>query len=154
MTSTAKIAYSDLPDFTQGYIEALFFCNSASGVSSDEWWERENQEALTAGTNDGCLPDDVGFDDLSKDALNRIVRDICNFSNQAHDLIAKACTGVGYDLRQAGRDFFYTRCGHGVGFWDRNLGEVGDQLSKLASGFGDVFPSYNRDANGECVDLD
>lgn len=31
----------------------------------------------------------------------------------------------------AGHDLWLTRCGHGVGFWDRGLGELGDQLTAL-----------------------
>lgn len=38
----------------------------------------------------------------------------------------------------AGHDFWLTRCGHGVGFWDRGLGELGDQLTALCKGHGDV----------------
>lgn len=33
------------------------------------------------------------------------------------------------DASQAGHDFFLTRNGHGAGFWDRGLGDVGDRLS-------------------------
>lgn len=36
---------------------------------------------------------------------------------------------------QAGNDFWLTRNGHGAGFWDRGLGDAGDQLSSLAEGF-------------------
>ena len=38
---------------------------------------------------------------------------------------------------QAGHDFALTRNGHGAGFWDRGLGEVGDKLSKLAESYGE-----------------
>lgn len=31
---------------------------------------------------------------------------------------------------QIGHDFWLTRNGHGVGFWDRDLGELGDQLTE------------------------
>jgi len=37
----------------------------------------------------------------------------------------------------AGHDFALTRNGHGAGFWDRGLGEVGDKLSKLAGSYGE-----------------
>ena len=39
-------------------------------------------------------------------------------------------------MEQAGRDFWFTRCGHGVGFWDRGLGATGDELSEIARKFG------------------
>lgn len=37
---------------------------------------------------------------------------------------------------QCGHDFWLTRNGHGVGFWDRGLGERGDRLSAIARPFG------------------
>jgi len=37
----------------------------------------------------------------------------------------------------AGHDFWLTRNGHGVGFWDRGLGELGDRLSAAAEAFGE-----------------
>lgn len=38
----------------------------------------------------------------------------------------------------AGHDFWLTRCGHGVGFWDRGLGELGERLSDAARAYGSV----------------
>jgi hypothetical protein len=35
-----------------------------------------------------------------------------------------------------GHDLFLTRNGHGTGFWDRGLGELGDRLSKAAKVYG------------------
>ncbi len=36
------------------------------------------------------------------------------------------------EQQKSRQDFWYTRNGHGVGFWDRGLGKVGDDLSTLA----------------------
>ena len=33
---------------------------------------------------------------------------------------------------QLGVDYWFTRCGHGCGFWDRGMGELGDRLTDLA----------------------
>ena len=38
----------------------------------------------------------------------------------------------------AGHDFWLTRCGHGVGFWDRGIGELGVELSTICESFGNV----------------
>lgn len=38
----------------------------------------------------------------------------------------------------AGHDFWLTRCGHGAGFWDRGLGDVGERLSDAAQACGNV----------------
>lgn len=37
-----------------------------------------------------------------------------------------------YTYEQAGHDFALTRNGHGVGYWDRDLGTVGDELTEYA----------------------
>lgn len=38
----------------------------------------------------------------------------------------------------AGHDFGLTRNGHGVGFWDRGLGELGKRLTDASKAFGTV----------------
>jgi hypothetical protein len=37
-----------------------------------------------------------------------------------------------YDEEQLGHDYWLTRNHHGVGFWDRDLGDLGDRLTDLA----------------------
>ena len=39
---------------------------------------------------------------------------------------------------QIGHDLWLTRNGHGAGFWDRGLGEAGDELTKSASALGET----------------
>ena len=41
------------------------------------------------------------------------------------------------DAELAGHDFWLTRNHHGVGFWDRGLGEQGDTLTDAAHQFGE-----------------
>lgn len=45
----------------------------------------------------------------------------------------------GYDVWEcAGHDFWLTRNGHGTGFWDRGLGELGERLTEASDTFGTV----------------
>lgn len=44
-----------------------------------------------------------------------------------------------YDWEQLGHDLWLTRNGHGVGFWDRGLGELGSDLTKAASAMGEQW---------------
>lgn len=39
---------------------------------------------------------------------------------------------------KSGHDFWLTRNGHGAGYWDRGLGEVGDKLTEAAKTFGEA----------------
>lgn len=44
-----------------------------------------------------------------------------------------------YDVEECfGHDFFLTRNHHGAGFWDRNLGDLGDRLTAAARKFGET----------------
>lgn len=45
----------------------------------------------------------------------------------------------GYDRNELfGHDFYLTREGHGAGFWDRGLGELGDYLTSIAKSYGEA----------------
>jgi hypothetical protein len=44
----------------------------------------------------------------------------------------------GLDPMQIGHDLWLTRNGHGVGFWDRGLGDRGDTLSEICRAMGEV----------------
>lgn len=46
------------------------------------------------------------------------------------------------DPGQIGHDFILTRNGHGTGFWDRGLDEIGDRLTKWAKTFGSIESLY------------
>lgn len=128
------IDFCDLDAFTRGYIEALFFTSECSQVDTEEFLSAEHQADMEAGRADGVLPCDVGFADLAPDSLARIIADCAAFqADNAADLECAYAARSGlveeYDAEQAGRDFWFTRNGHGVGFWDRGLGDIGDRLS-------------------------
>lgn len=160
--------WNDLDSFTQGYIEAVLFTNVASGISMVEWNDPENQEAIREGQADGDIPEDSGFGDIYPDSLATAMEECAEFQAKAADLLAEAyghtfparTIGDGslpdshrpaydYDEAGAGRDFWFTRCGHGVGFWDRDLpGEVGDKLTAIAESFGNRDASFGEAADG------
>ena len=138
-----------LDDFTQGYIQALFFTEESPGVSTEEW------EAGCEQGNLGSLPGDVGFLDLAPEALQAIIADCKAFQEVNAALLAEAYDRPGYDEERAGMDFWYTRNGHGVGYWDRKeleAGDLGDRLSercgwrnKTKPYFGEVYACFGDD---------
>lgn len=141
--------FQTLPAIVRGYIEAMFWTETcASQYTIANWQDPETQEAVTEGQADGNVPSDAGFDDLHPDALADIITACEAFEKEAGDLIAAAvgkgdyskCDARGYAHGEAvGHDFWLTRNGHGVGFWDRNLGDEGDALSKIARKFGEAY---------------
>lgn len=75
--------------------------------------------------------------------LAQMYQDCANFQKENAAELEEAYNdwrrgGVAYNEERAGHDFWLTRCGHGAGFWDRGLGEVGERLSKAARAYGTI----------------
>lgn len=124
-TAEGAKAFAALDYFTQGYVEAMFFTN-------------------TGDPDDGDLQN-ATFVELAPETLASILADCAKFQEVSSTLLDKAyalgesdpnceysATDVCEAQRQAGRDFWFTRNGHGVGFWSRNMGDVGDALAESA----------------------
>ena len=98
--------YQALDDFTKGYIEAMFFAD----MPEDEEWSV-------------CQ--------IHSSAFVKISADCAGFQNMNKITLARAYE-KNYTPTNAGQDFWLTRQGHGVGFWDRGLGQVGEVLASAA----------------------
>jgi len=73
----------------------------------------------------------ASISDLSNKAKLSSLKDIEKFIDKAGMLLN------GIEASQVGHDLWLTRNGHGTGFWDRGLGEVGENLSDIARGMGE-----------------
>lgn len=120
----------NLDDFTRGYIECALWAETCH-YEEDQTDDRSFQ--------------DHGYDetDLAPESFAKIIEDCTDFqeANAAdlelycqeyqsrHDYTSEAC---------AGHDFWLTRNGHGAGFWDRGLGELGERLTRAAKVYGSV----------------
>lgn len=106
--------YTDLSDFTRGYVDAIFFteCHCDNEDLEDKTFEDFAPETITK-----IVEDCAGFELLNSTPLD-----------YAYEYQPK------YTKEQAGIDFWLTRNGHGAGYWDRGLGNIGDKLSD-ACGF-------------------
>lgn len=128
-TDKAFLAWGDVDDLAQGYITAMFF------TAGDE-----------PGTFDGQL---CGFEDLDPGTLSAILADCAAFQATCAPALAAAQEVPGYGPGEergprgddtweamAGRDFWYTRNGHGCGFWDGDWPEPSaSYLDQAARGF-------------------
>lgn len=89
--------------------------------------------ALWSSTDDDGEPLDTNYNegDLTEGTKAALEVDCAQFVLMcAKDLEALA-------PEQAGHDFWLTRNRHGVGFWDRGLGDLGERLTKAAHAFGE-----------------
>ncbi len=166
------LEWDQLAAFTQGYVEALLFTETIDSVSMVEWTDPENQDDIQEGRVSGTIPGDSGWGDIHPDTFDQIQRDCMEFERQAFDLLIEAHK-LGYDRELAGRDFWFTRNGHGVGFWDRKVLEdrtawaangsplvgepgwdqymidrensLGRRLTAIAKGFGETWAGFEPD---------
>lgn len=74
----------------------------------------------------------------SPEMLKQVEEDCSKFQAENEENLILYADEVGYS---GGGDFWLTRNGHGVGFWDRGLGEEGEALTEAADKFGplDVY---------------
>lgn len=104
--------------FILGYIEAMLFAETATDSDGEE------------------IENLAGYE-LSAAARDEAQQACARFLDWHGAKVNLAIAGSDdYDHTQAGRDLWFTRQGHGVGFWDRDLGLVGDDLSNAARAFG------------------
>lgn len=157
LNGAADPAFSDLDEFTRAYITAMFWTEEQPGSTAEERHTKSGKvrKAWAKRVEEGQqkdMPGDYGFTDLAPKTLARIVADCADFQATHADLLTRAYEtdipgGMAYDESSAGHDFWLTRNEHGVGFWDRGLGEVGDELSAAcgwrARGEANPFPGVD-----------
>lgn len=139
--------FQSLDEFTQGYIEALFWteeerlCEESDGASKMPSVVF-NRTTLETSYQGGSL---YGFEDLAPKALEKIIADCAKFQSDAAVPLSamtgprswqgstKAITGAA-----AGSDFWLTRNGHGAGFTDGSWPDpYASQLAEAAKAFGE-----------------
>ena len=99
-----------LNNFTEAYlVAALWSSNDDDGEPLDNNYSLSNIDVRT---------------------LTNVAIECEKFQLDNFPLLEQAYKKPGYTDEQAGHDFWLTRNGHGTGFWDRDLGDVGDLLTK------------------------
>jgi hypothetical protein len=149
------LKWRDLDSFVQGYIEALFFTENEPQTTRAErnTTRRTVRKTWEAAVSEGTqhdIPGDYGFADLAPEALLYIIKDCNAFQERAAELLQSAYARD-YNSEQAGRDFWYTRNGHGVGFWCREeLRPEGEEYEALTAEMV-VNPGNNAVLDAACA---
>ncbi|WLA86884.1 hypothetical protein [Bradyrhizobium elkanii] len=146
--------FNALDGFTRGYIEALFFtdeeqlCEESVGAHEmpSVVFNMATMESRFEGGNS------FGFADLAADTLESIIRD-CEAFQRDNAALLNAAYERDYDSEQAGRDYWYTRNGHGVGYWDREqLENDSDEYESLTAEMVAASKSGDNEAwNAACA---
>jgi hypothetical protein len=119
------IDFDKLDDFTRAYIECAL-------------WSTNDESTPSGGVP---LDDNYGPSDIAEDTLALMVKECEEFQREYATALGAAFADqhLRYDASNAGHDFWLTRNGHGAGFWDRGLGEIGDALSDACERFGECW---------------
>lgn len=129
-----KHPFYALDDFAKGYAEAMFFTNGDTGDDRED------------------LLNELGVEKLTREAVKDIAADCTRFINSimpdgrsCREWLDEIAGQSDYDDARAGHDFWFTRQGHGVGFWDRDElhEEQNGALSNLARSFGEAYPKVS-----------
>lgn len=97
--------------------------------------------ALWSSNDDNDIPFDSNFsiDDFDDDALQKLEKDCREFLEKAKDFILNDKRHQN-PFEQAGHDFWLTRQGHGVGFFDGDWDEpAATELTELSNEFGEFY---------------
>jgi hypothetical protein len=128
-----RVKFDELSEFAKGYVEAMFFTGCDAGI-------------------DEVREDNLSVTRLTRESLANIARDCATFESENAELLALAYA-TGYTEEQAGRDFWFTRQGHGVGFWEREELQENHQKLHVELGsprIGDpAWPEYERRRDAE-----
>lgn len=107
--------------FTRGCIEALYF------------------------TDTGDLDQPQSGAILTEESRLDLEADCRSFWHRFGCFIEAEQDGPG--VRGAGIDFWFTRQGHGAGFWDGDWDAYGDMLTKGAEGYGEFYPVFTEEVS-------
>lgn len=117
---------TELDEFTTAYITcALCLSNNNSDESGGEPLDKNHT-----------------IDDLPEDTIKRMREDCAKFQKDNAAMLTEAYSSRKsitrkYTESSAGHDFWLTRNGHGAGFWDRDLGDVGGKLTEASEAAGE-----------------
>lgn len=103
-----------LDEFTRAYVITALFTEHDNPVSGE--FEPHGQWTI---------------DNIDPESLQKMTEDCQRFQSANNEDIES-------DLHHAGRDFWYTRNGHGCGFWDGDWPEaIGRRLTASAESYGE-----------------
>lgn len=133
-----KLSYIDIAEIVRHYLICAEWCDLNEDMGNPipkDWagWSRDAMATAYATCSDfvaECFRKAIDFESLTT---------LYDENNSGS-----------YSLEERlGHDIWLTSCGHGAGFWDRGLGNVGDTLTEIAKGLGSSFAYIGNDGKGE-----
>ena len=121
----------NLDEFVNAYVEAALW---SSGGPSEDPYSCENLDDLFSVTD--IAPECMAA--MRSDCADFMDANAADLQEYCERMRSEQWTGE----QRAGHDFWLTRNGHGVGFWDRGLKALGDRLTDASEVYGgvDLYP--------------
>lgn len=116
----------DVTGLVLGFCEAMLFSDCSTFDSSDFFGD-EAQEEVREGRADGSLPSDAAILHIDAEGIAAITKFCGEFLANNEALMEEALERT--DEEAIGRDLYFTRAGHGVGFDDREELKAGEEDS-------------------------
>ena len=137
-TINAETVERGRDDFMRGYVEAMLFANTFVERPGEE--ESTYEDVAYWFQSPGRWWEDTPVDLTDAEAF---------WECFAYVLLSLDYGEQRPSTEMAGHDFALTRNGHGTGFWDRGLGEMGDMLSEECKPYGEhrVIIDVDNDDN-------
>ncbi len=127
-----------IDEIVTGYVVCLLWVNAVCNVDDCEPGNNGQECKHVLGAHTVYTVSDIAPADLT-----RIREEIIAFVESCGDDFSEYLVQRRYSASDGtvaehfGHDFALTRNGHGVGFWDRGLGSLGDRLTDLATSCGE-----------------
>jgi hypothetical protein len=112
---------ADIDAMVDGYLDAQLWAQSDN--------ERDDSGSTTLGENYDRA--DIA-DEYVESVRDEIAALVADHPLAVRMYAAQRQFNAGSVWAHFGHDFYLTREGHGVGFWDRGLGELGDYLTQIS----------------------
>lgn len=120
--------------FVRGYIECALWadCMPFTDGMSDE--DRDRAET---GGGENLTPREGAVDRMVKEGMLLDFYE-ANLAKLRHYATIREAIGMSVEdaYEHAGHDFWLTRNGHGAGFWDRGMGQLGEDLTAACKPYG------------------
>ena len=127
-----KITQDQINSFIKGYLTAALWSSTDTLPSSRDNPDNDG-ETVNLDDFEWADGEDVKLHGDCVDFIATYEADLLTYAEERN------FHPGGYDVWEcAGHDFWLTRNGHGVGYWDRCLGELGQRLTAASKTYGCV----------------
>lgn len=119
-------------DDTTRYVSPAELHDAVTGYLVCALWSSTDESDPDTGGDP--MDDNYGIEDIAPEVVEQAREDCAA-------MLALPDAGLylrHHSVEYFGHDFWLTRNGHGAGFWDRGLGDLGDRLTAMAKPYGEV----------------